>query len=832
MKTLFKNSRQHSNKGCAAGKKISKKFSIVQKILLLALVVQLSTAGSLKAQLSPTIWNNFGAGSYPTSPLTISSTFYTDDTKAEVTAIGGSNPGPFTLTLSVSSSNWAASGSTSSTTTWTAPANSPSTLFSSGDRIMFIDMGFVNASSQNYDFGTVQSYSYSSGVGTLVVQSPYYNLASSNWHLTSGLHNAQVILIHEFNDITINSGGVITCDPWNGMIGGVVMLEAAGTLKFNWGGGAPPQITATGMGGPGGTGGVRDNTAVSPGTTGYGTAGLAYGGDGGNASIGTVTGPLITQNGDAMYNCSRVVITGGKAGSHSFFRGTRHNGTYTSFLPSLYNVGGPYALFIGNGGGGGQGGEDAEYGGWGGGGGGSGGANAGNPGSSTVPSAPTVGAYGGKGGDGAAGGGIVYIKAWIINNNTSSTILKLIVSDGNNANPVTGNGEAGYGSGGNGSNGGAGGDGADCAHGGPFPAGAGGKGGLGGSGASGGGGAAAGDAGTIWVIYGNSGSNNLSTTNMESNGGTQGFGGAAGGSAGTNGVDGAFGSVPNICSGCCPSAAYTSVYNNLDFVCDCDVAFGILGNMNTLTSNTYTNPSSFPNDEVIRYSSPSNYFAAIETTSVSGGCSTGSTVYTLHTHECAMDPFNSYFNNFITYYPATTTGTYTQWGSGGVDGYYLIGSNTLYSDNTPGSIVSQAAVCNTTGPGGGGGNGGTLGSSGLNGSNGNSKTPKTDDDTQTPVSYVFSPVTKTIDSRETDHLINLFPNPARDNITVKFYAENGGITPMDIVDMQGKDLLDVVVNVAKGQQSISMDVSFLAKGTYLFCVKHDDRVERAVFVRQ
>ncbi len=836
MQALFKSGvKQKRNEARAAGRKTSRKFSIVHKIFLLALVVQICAAGSLKAQLAPFTWNNFGNGSDPNTNPSISSTFYTDDTKAQVTGSGitGNSSTGFTITLDLSS--YAVNATTG--TTWTASSNSPGTLFSSGDRIMVIDMGFATTNSQNYDFGTVQSYSYSSGIGTLVVQSPYYNSASSGWHLSGTLNAGEVLKIHQYNNVTINSGGVVTCDAWNGNIGGVVMFDAAGTLTFNWSGGAPPQITASGMGGPGGSGGVEDNTPVSPGTNGYGASGLAYGGDGGNATIGTVSSPFVTLNGDAMYDCSAALVKGGKAGSHSSFEGTRHDGSFTQFNPSVYtSITGPFALFIGNGGGGGQGGEDAEYGGWGGGGGGSGGGNPGYPGSSSVPGAPTSGAYGGKGGDGAAGGGIVYIRAWVINNNTGSGTLKLIVSDGNDADPVSGNGEAGYGIGGNGSDGGAGGNGyADCSTI-AYPAGAGGKGGIGGPAASGGGGGAGGDAGTIWVIYGSGGSNNLIATNMELNGGDKGSGGAGGGTNGTNGADGAFGSQPPLCP-CTCGAHYADVYNNLDYACDCDAAFAILGEMNMpaypVSGNIYWN-STNSNIGAERYSFPSNYFAATETTSVINGC-TGSSVYLVKTHECDMDPFNYYFDNFTTYYPATTSATYTEWGSGGSDGYYLIGSNTLYSDNTmTPPPVSQAAVCITPLPGGGGGNGGQFGSSGLDGTHGNGKSPipDTDDQTPTTTNYVFAPEKTKIDSRQLDHLITLFPNPATDNINVQFYVENGGITPITIIDIQGKHLLDVVVNANKGQQSLSMDVSFLAKGSYLFCVQHDNRLEKAQFVRQ
>ena len=57
MKALSKSGRQNANHSRTAGKTL-KRFSIVQKIFLLALVAQICVAGSLKAQT----WLTYGNG--------------------------------------------------------------------------------------------------------------------------------------------------------------------------------------------------------------------------------------------------------------------------------------------------------------------------------------------------------------------------------------------------------------------------------------------------------------------------------------------------------------------------------------------------------------------------------------------------------------------------------------------------------------------------------------------------------------------------------------------------------------------------------------------------
>ena len=59
---------------------------------------------------------------------------------------------------------------------------------------------------------------------------------------------AQVVRVPRYTTLTINSPGVITCDTWNGTIGGVCAMEVQGNTVINAGG----SISATGRGFRGG----------------------------------------------------------------------------------------------------------------------------------------------------------------------------------------------------------------------------------------------------------------------------------------------------------------------------------------------------------------------------------------------------------------------------------------------------------------------------------------------------------------------------------------------------------------------------------------------------
>jgi len=64
----------------------------------------------------------------------------------------------------------------------------------------------------------------------------------------SAAGKTQIVRIPRFSSLTINNGGEITCDPWNGTTGGILVIETQGNIVINAGG----KIDATGKGFRGG----------------------------------------------------------------------------------------------------------------------------------------------------------------------------------------------------------------------------------------------------------------------------------------------------------------------------------------------------------------------------------------------------------------------------------------------------------------------------------------------------------------------------------------------------------------------------------------------------
>lgn len=79
-----------------------------------------------------------------------------------------------------------------------------------------------------------------------------YNVNLSPPSLPSGFpiyEKVMVVRVPRYTSLTINSGGVLTCDDWNGTIGGVLAVEVQGNTVINAGG----SIDATGKGFRGGS---------------------------------------------------------------------------------------------------------------------------------------------------------------------------------------------------------------------------------------------------------------------------------------------------------------------------------------------------------------------------------------------------------------------------------------------------------------------------------------------------------------------------------------------------------------------------------------------------
>lgn len=106
---------------------------------------------------------------------------------------------------------------------------------------------------------------------------------------------AQVLVLRQFTNVTINSGVILLAKPWNGSTGGILSFIASGTVTVS----ATGSINATGRGYRGGAAGNNTINASPQGHQGEGTAGygtdsyaasnfLANGNGGGGGSNGSI----------------------------------------------------------------------------------------------------------------------------------------------------------------------------------------------------------------------------------------------------------------------------------------------------------------------------------------------------------------------------------------------------------------------------------------------------------------------------------------------------------------------------------------------------------------
>lgn len=280
--------------------------------------------------------------------------------------------------------------------------------FAVGDEVLVICMQDPNTNlstnlAGKYDFAVITSIS-----GDTL---RFGSSLTTTYNTTGGIKH-QVIEVPHYSNVSVASGGVITCNAWNGTTGGVLCFRANGTVTINSGG----SINANGKG----YRGVAQKSALwrnANGGQGEGIQGTGY------ASGGNGAGPC---NNNAAWNNANV--NGGGGGTGCGDSGGGGGGGYAAAGSTGVNWGhtpGTGGSAIGNtslttwfmGGAGGEGGADED------------------------------GAFNGAGGN---GGGIVFVA-------TNSLVINgAIASNGVNGNNAS-NGSPGGGCGATAGGGGAGG---------------------------------------------------------------------------------------------------------------------------------------------------------------------------------------------------------------------------------------------------------------------------------------------------------------------------------------------------------------------------------------
>ena len=140
------------------------------------------------------------------------------------------------------------------------------------------------------------------------------NLSNTYTHLEAGDDRVQILKIPEYNNVTIDNGGLLTADAWDGHTGGIVAFNTFSTLTFNGTG----LIDVSGKGYQGGGCGTCGNNTW--GQCGEGITGIGSGGGVTpvNNYSGTHTYPDDASNGGAGgYGPAYLGGTPGGGGSNT-----------------------------------------------------------------------------------------------------------------------------------------------------------------------------------------------------------------------------------------------------------------------------------------------------------------------------------------------------------------------------------------------------------------------------------------------------------------------------------------------------------------------------------
>lgn len=237
-----------------------------------------------------------------------------------------------------------------------------------------------------WELNSVQSYA----LGTLTTTAPL-----AHTYASSGGDRAQVLVVPQYSNVTVNGGVTVSAKPWNGTVGGILTFLANGTITVTGNISANGGTGTSGCIGVGGTvGGFSGgNGSASVGTAaqaGEGTAGppvsqTAANGNGGGGGLATAN-PGNGAGGSGGHGTAGT--TGGTASS-----ATAGVGGSTAGTPDLTTM-------VFGGGGGGEGREQCNVGG-----GGSGGGIVLLGGETITETGGTITSIGGSGAQGPGGAG-------------------------------------------------------------------------------------------------------------------------------------------------------------------------------------------------------------------------------------------------------------------------------------------------------------------------------------------------------------------------------------------------------------------------------------------
>lgn len=281
---------------------------------------------SIRAQIKPTTlpavgssmtlaskWNlNGNLRSYMLDIATVSG-FYGDGSDGALTISSNTTESPI--------------DSTASATAGTSSISATNTSFAANQIVLIMQMVGTNAG--QWEIGTISSYT----AGTITTVSPL-----KGTYLSSGSNHAQVRVVPQYTNVTINSGITYKPKAWSqsGFVGGLLAFYASGTVTVSGtisgdsrgfdGGAVPPSPT----GNPGdGTGGLELSHSTAANGNGGGGAGNQpqYAGAGGGNGTAGSNGTGGATGGNAVGSTDLTAMTlGGAGGSGGWVGGSQSTG--------------------------------------------------------------------------------------------------------------------------------------------------------------------------------------------------------------------------------------------------------------------------------------------------------------------------------------------------------------------------------------------------------------------------------------------------------------------------------------------------------------------------
>jgi hypothetical protein len=635
----------------------------------------------------------------------------------------------------------------------------------------------------------------------------------------------QVIRVPQW-DALILDNGTITCNPYDGHTGGIIMVCAIDIMIDDDGlfdasaKGYPIHSISngTGVGGQGGASQVND-----PANRGVPADPQDYCANGGSSQAPLIPGLIPYALEHFGYFYQYFVLDGGHGGSGSsaLAGNPGSNGNQGTNVPlSISPNNTPSILTIGNCGAGGNGGISGEAGGHGGAGGN--GYYRGDYGELGGDGYP-----GGQGGDGGSGGGSIWIR--------SCRILIAVDPDACYFNTSGANGqdgEDGLGDliGGTGGKGGDGGDGyVDCANSTVYGPGSAGGPGEPGDGSGGGYGGDGGDAGSIWIECCDvSTATNVRGDNANIVGGPGGSGGIGAqhsltlsfGEQGFLDLDVDCGIV-NIYD----HVAYYKPYNRtIDHNCKCFEAFSLLSEMDQVSAGAgiYSFSNSLDPYKTCTYDVNTKKLTCTVVTQVTGS-STGPGGLITDIYHCYLDDIAG---ECAGHFGDIFTDIFNNQSSGSVSGndVYLppaklynklqefLDNVTSYGNlpcfqNCSGVPIQIGGI--TIHP--------QRGPDGIPGNPGDSNSVYIGD-------YSRSGMTPRGEYRfDMDELeLCLYPNPAKEYLEISYLSNEELQFGYQLFDVQGKLIIENEIQVDQGNGSIHLDISGLEQGVYFIQFKYND----------